>query len=420
MWYKISNGYMYVSEPSMPSEYQEVEYIESSWTQVIKTWVYMDATWYRATLEYQNTSTSPSDQAVFWYYMNSEAYAYRTWYWTWNENFTLSKWATSLEKQTATWSWTTRTNSNYQFYIFAKQRYDNGNYDSNAYCKLYSCKIYNSSDELIRDFVPCYRKSDNIIWLYDKVGWEFYTNQWSWTFTKWNDVEPTYIFVEKQFYPWVPPTPPGPPATEIYYDLRWWSLNWLTAAWFNWIYNDWSYQFYSDWLWQTSSANDRNTYVWTNQLDLSSATKVTIESLWYWMQWAWSNWKWLEIRGNFNWSSDTNPCFSWSINLNTDSPSYYSFNGLTYVNSSGSASNPAWSRYASAWWDTTITQVWDLVNKTWTLTFSWANSNSFNTTLSDAQVAEIKACKAAKFWWWRWYSSYNGERLKTVYIKIEY
>lgn len=169
---------------NIPSEYQEVEYIQSDWNQVIKTWVNMNTTWYRANLDYQNTSTSPNDQAVFWFYMDSEAYAYRTWYNS-NDNFTLSKWSTSLDRQTATWGSTTRANSSYQFYIFAKQRYANWNYDSWAKCKFYSCQIYNPSDELIRDFYCCYRKSDNVIWLYDKVNWVFYTNQWSWSFTKW-------------------------------------------------------------------------------------------------------------------------------------------------------------------------------------------------------------------------------------------
>ena len=49
------------------------------------------------------------------------------------------------------------------------------------------CKIYENWT-LIRDFVPCYRKSDNVIWLYDLVNNQFYTNSWSWTFTKWPDV----------------------------------------------------------------------------------------------------------------------------------------------------------------------------------------------------------------------------------------
>ena len=49
--------------------------------------------------------------------------------------------------------------------------------------RLYSCKMYNSN-VLQRDFVPCYRKSDWVIGLYDIVNNTFYTNSGSWTFTK--------------------------------------------------------------------------------------------------------------------------------------------------------------------------------------------------------------------------------------------
>jgi hypothetical protein len=52
---------------------------------------------------------------------------------------------------------------------------------------VYSFKIYSNND-LVRDFVPCCRTSDDAIWLYDKVNDVFYTNSWTWTFTKWPDV----------------------------------------------------------------------------------------------------------------------------------------------------------------------------------------------------------------------------------------
>ena len=40
---------------------------------------------------------------------------------------------------------------------------------------LYSCKIYDDG-VLVRDFIPCSRKSDGLIGLYDTVTKEFYTN----------------------------------------------------------------------------------------------------------------------------------------------------------------------------------------------------------------------------------------------------
>ena len=61
---------------------------------------------------------------------------------------------------------------------------DNWTINSQSSYKLYSCKIYDNNT-LVRDFVPCYRKSDNVIWMYDLVNNQFYTNSWSWTFAKW-------------------------------------------------------------------------------------------------------------------------------------------------------------------------------------------------------------------------------------------
>ena len=57
-------------------------------------------------------------------------------------------------------------------------------YDSyRSYARVYSAQIYNSNI-LVRNFIPCYRKSDNVIGLYDTVGKQFYTNAGTGTFTK--------------------------------------------------------------------------------------------------------------------------------------------------------------------------------------------------------------------------------------------
>ena len=53
--------------------------------------------------------------------------------------------------------------------------------------RLYNCKLYDGNT-IVRDFVPCYRKSDDEIGLYDLVSKEFYTNKGTGTFTKGADV----------------------------------------------------------------------------------------------------------------------------------------------------------------------------------------------------------------------------------------
>ncbi len=56
-----------------------------------------------------------------------------------------------------------------------------------AKAKLFNCKIYDG-DNLIREFVPCYRKADDVIGLYDIVNDEFYKNEGTGKFLKGNDV----------------------------------------------------------------------------------------------------------------------------------------------------------------------------------------------------------------------------------------
>jgi len=57
-----------------------------------------------------------------------------------------------------------------------------------ASMRLYSCKIYNK-EKLVRNFIPCYRKKDGVIGMYDLVSGKFYTNVGTGTFIKGSDVE---------------------------------------------------------------------------------------------------------------------------------------------------------------------------------------------------------------------------------------
>lgn len=56
-----------------------------------------------------------------------------------------------------------------------------------SYMKLYKAKCI-IDNTLVRDFIPCYRKSDNEIGLYDLVNNTFYTNSGTGTFLKGNDI----------------------------------------------------------------------------------------------------------------------------------------------------------------------------------------------------------------------------------------
>jgi len=69
-------------------------------------------------------------------------------------------------------------------YLFMTSDFGSTN---NSLAKIFKCQIYNNNI-LVRDFVPCYRKSDNEIGLYDLVNGVFYTNAGTGTFTKGPDV----------------------------------------------------------------------------------------------------------------------------------------------------------------------------------------------------------------------------------------
>ena len=80
---------------------------------------------------------------------------------------------------------------NYPLYLLTTIYGDQVNMESTktyaVSAKLYSTTIYDD-DKLVRDFVPCYRKSDGVIGLYDRVENKFYTNSGTGTFQKGQDI----------------------------------------------------------------------------------------------------------------------------------------------------------------------------------------------------------------------------------------
>lgn len=207
------------------------------------------------------------------------------------------------------------------------------------------------------------------------------------------------------------------PTTSIYeisYDLRDGTLAWLEAAWFTWIYTNWGYAFDANWLYQTSSSNDRGTSVYKDGLDLSNATKITIQSLGYWERWSWTNDKYVWISTTQN----TNPGLIGRIRLNTNT--WSKDWGIGYYNASWTMTLSNITQQDRYSWDTTMTLVIDLENKVIDYNISGANVNSWTLSITDAIVAEIRSMQYIYLWWNRWYHSFDAnERLKEVYIKIE-
>ena len=195
-------------------KYQRVEYIQSSWTQYIHTSIIAtDSTWLYLKVSSQNVvndsvylgsndNNTDSWSKKFWLWNSSSTnyFWFNDWLpakysWQrppisvntivelennfmnsrlmkkdWNNIYTIS--------QTLTWNW-------YPINIFWHNWWWTAQYFSSI--KLYNLKVSNWSS-VAYNFVPCYRKSDNVIWLLDIVNKQFYSNAWSWTFTKWSNV----------------------------------------------------------------------------------------------------------------------------------------------------------------------------------------------------------------------------------------
>ena len=64
-----------------------------------------------------------------------------------------------------------KTPTNGTFKLFGAGGYGTNNYSN---ISVYSLKIWDNVGALIRDFIPCYRKSDNAVGLYDVITGTFY------------------------------------------------------------------------------------------------------------------------------------------------------------------------------------------------------------------------------------------------------
>lgn len=81
---------------------------------------------------------------------------------------------------------TLETTTQYPITIFCRHE-TNGNKLYFSSIQLYSLRI-TDGETVIRDFIPCYRKADSVIGLYDVVNGVFYTNSGTGTFLKGSDI----------------------------------------------------------------------------------------------------------------------------------------------------------------------------------------------------------------------------------------
>ena len=198
--YKIyKNGKIEIAR--LPKEYQKVEYIESTGTQYIDTGI-SSTRYITAHLDMQFTQYSSSSMVIIAWSSGAGRWFGKGGLNTYSGGdnavsdvdallrkeievfFTPSTTGFTIDGVTYSKAVTSSKSTGYT--MFAGWNSKNG-ISFYASAKLYKATIQ-ENEITIMDLVPCYRKSDGEIGMYNMVNDEFYTNSGSGTFLKGNDV----------------------------------------------------------------------------------------------------------------------------------------------------------------------------------------------------------------------------------------
>ena len=181
----------------LPTEYQEVEYIQSSGTQYIDTgFVVNKSDSYVLEIDGlfpSQTKVHQGANAYLQFYVSTN-YGIRdgneSTFAVGNRNIVRIEYANQTEKlfidgiQVLSQSWASYTGVNVKLALFRMGDVNNGWFNDNpAQGTIYGYKVW-KDEVLVSDCIPCYRKSDNIVGLYDLVNGVFYTNAGTGNFAK--------------------------------------------------------------------------------------------------------------------------------------------------------------------------------------------------------------------------------------------
>ena len=469
----------------LPLEYQEVEYIESSGT---GCWINTGITPHDTNffeIEFKMNPTTLKSSWNYFYWTNSSG-AWNSFEYTSNNGSYWNVWSSTLiwtlSPNLSTWtdyifdckyswnnwwtltvSWTYTKSVNYSWSTWTRPLCFFCQWDdlgSQSAEKLYYLKIYTWDSEanksLVRDFVPCYRRIDWAIWMYDIVNNVFYANIWSWTFWKWADVDipelpDSYTEVEYLQSNWWQYIDTRIDKNEIltpFIRYEFYSDTSSTDCWFLWYWSSWWYIFWE-------SQNQYRFTAWWTQWWSSSWISystwrhvfTTNASNWYldWVQWAWNWWNmtiynWtlhlFRAWGWFNvpsWNVRVYSCLVWSSNdnlihyyipcfRNSDSKAglydlitrEFLVNGWTgeftiwprtkhayQVNENTKLYMPLTSEVRDLSWKATITNTWvTITNLNWVYCWSFNWSSRIETNISAfTNINHTLACWVKRNWW---------------------
>lgn len=392
--------------PRLPNAYQEVEYIGSSWTQYINTDIKLNQT---HTIELKlniNSNLNQWDKFYWWWDAGSMLFAQyekssgtaiqnrikitnkssNTMYSTnpqtiapwWTHIFVHSNTSFYIDGVSQSTTTATTFTMNTGLNIFAMWNSQSTGREKSSY-KLYYMKIYNSDNSLAYCFIPCYRKSDNEIWLYDLTNNQFYINAWTGTFSKWTDVTamPLKNAYIGGYY-------------EYSYDFSNKSVALMQA-------DGWTFSSTSNWSFSSNGIDCSSQQRAFLTLDvLSEAKKITIENVYVVSTTSRSRW----VRFCLSTSELWNPAgHYWSggeVVTRIDIPSY-----------TKSISSYSWTGTK------TCKVVLDLENKTWLLTYT--GLSEISQTFNEASANIIRTYKTLQLF----FSGWTGAEVKTVKVTVE-
>ncbi len=188
----------------IPPIYQEVEYIQSDNRQCLNTlFVPSDYNYVKLVFDMTPTSFKSSSNYFYWTntnwrwnsfeYTSSSSSYWNVWsstlIWKLNPNLsTNTKYSFDI---TYNWNngWTLIIAWSYNFSVWYAWNLWNDNLiffaewlpmNSPSSEKIHFLKIYGwTSDNLLRDFIPCKRKSDDVVWMRDRISKQFFTSSTS-------------------------------------------------------------------------------------------------------------------------------------------------------------------------------------------------------------------------------------------------
>lgn len=352
-----------------PSGYQEVEYIQSDWNQYIDTWVELSTNfWFEVDFNILDSVSWNWKAVLWWRYtwwnneINLDTYFWSAW-WIfafWND--LVNPWLMPTTRQQCSLKnlvftacdGTTTTLSSYTFtktitltVFWCRHTYNNTVLDLST-MRLYWLKLY-MWNTLVRDFVPCYRKLDSVIWLYDLVNDTFYTNDWAWTFTKWSDVwgkEITKVYLgSNQVRPTIP--------TYKTYTISWTEQSDMSSWW---TYSD-------DATWMTAGSWDFDDFFWYSAVLLDSSWNEVSEMTQSW-------WVFTDTMTNFIGNSTDNVMIKFPVRWIKMTKS-----GSVVTLSITDEPNKAWFQYyAHSTW--TLSNPWTPKSAFYLWAYEWYNNSS--------------------------------------------